>query len=207
MENEDFHAERVKRDRSKLLIRRDNLIVEIKAIFKNVTRENGTSIREADVIDDYGTTQERDQARRLDTDTHWSEVDIELLDPGCSCLCFMDAIGYRYHLPAYMVYTLKNGYGQVFNEPFVDSNIFEFFIYGLDLSDRTPELLENAKNKHSLFTHEERTCIARFLAFDAELETHYECNTSLQALESEWAQYLPRDEYQHLQLTWSDAFS
>src|SRR5207245_238190 len=63
-------------------------------------------LHEALVIDEYGSQQERSAARGLDTERSWedvSEADIERSD---SALSFLDPIGFRHYLPAYMVWTL-----------------------------------------------------------------------------------------------------
>ena len=49
------------------------IIREIHAAFGEVPR-GPMSIREADVVDAYGSQAEREAARNLDTDTHWSEM-------------------------------------------------------------------------------------------------------------------------------------
>lgn len=207
MHDEAFHIKRIERNRDKLLARRDELIQQIHTVFDKVTREGGISLREANVIDDYGTDEQRVQARLLDTDTHWSQVDVEQLDPGCSCMSFVDPIGYRYYAPAYMVYILKYGYSNVFGGSFVDSNIFEFYFFGLNPSQHdSPELIEHIRKKYVLFTVEERVCIARFLALDAELYTFDYSDHSLQAIKCEWGKHLPDDELSHLKSIWPDAF-
>ena len=84
------------------------VIDEIRAAFANVSRKGGVSLHEADVIDDYGTQKQRDAARLLDTDKTWSgvpDLDIEKYD---WVIHFYDPIGFRYYIPAYMVWIIKN---------------------------------------------------------------------------------------------------
>ena len=50
------------------------IIKQIEQAFKNVTKEDGTSLHETRVIDDRGSKEEIKQARKLDKDIHWSEI-------------------------------------------------------------------------------------------------------------------------------------
>ena len=85
-----------------------NLITEIQTAFKNVSRENGISLNEAWVIDDYGDEEERAEARANDTDTEWQQVPDDDIYFGHVCLSYFDPIAFRYYLPAYMIWILKN---------------------------------------------------------------------------------------------------
>lgn len=81
--------------------------------FRGVSREGGVSWSETDVIDDYGTEEERAIARASDTDTEWEELILSgtfLDDAAPGSFCFLDAIGFRYYLPAAMCQALKPEY-------------------------------------------------------------------------------------------------
>lgn len=207
MHDEQYHIDRIKKSRDDLLRRRDRLIDQINNAFQYVTREGGISIREAHVIDDYGSEQEQREARAEETDSHWSEVDVETLDPGGSALSFVDPIGFRYYLPAYMVYALKSDYGDALGEEIVDSNVFDSTIFKLNASAlRDQDHTEHQRKRFALFTPKERTCIARFLAFDAECCVfEYEAG-SIDALKSDWLDALPHMELKHLESIWPHAF-
>lgn len=81
---------------------------EIREAFAEVTRGDGVTLHEADVIDDYGSDQERLAARQLDTDQHWSEVPDALIARMPHALSFLDESGFRYYLPAYLSWTLRS---------------------------------------------------------------------------------------------------
>jgi hypothetical protein len=91
---------------------RTSLIEEIRIAFAGLSREGGTTLREARALDDYdlwtgSTEQERAPFRNLDVDQSWEEVpddDIERFD---SVFSFLNPIGFRYYLPAYMVWDIK----------------------------------------------------------------------------------------------------
>lgn len=86
----------------------ETLTLQIGVAFADVTREDGVTLHEADVIDDYGSDEQRAAARQLDTDRHWSEVEDALIDTLPSAFSFLDDRGFRYYLPAYMCSALRN---------------------------------------------------------------------------------------------------
>jgi hypothetical protein len=103
-------------------------------------------LHETRVIDMYGSADERRHARMQDTDNHWWEVRddwIEQFD-GVGGLSFLDDLGFRYYLPAYMSYWLRTG-----NEP----NCLGYFIAG------------SRRHRYRLFTDAQRQAIARFVQF------------------------------------------
>ena len=85
----------------------DSAVNEIVDAFADVLLGNGVSLREADVIDVYGTDRERSAAREQDEHIDWQRIPDEDIESHSSVLCFMDAEGLRFHLPAYMRYTLR----------------------------------------------------------------------------------------------------
>ncbi len=77
---------------------------EIRRAFRGVTREGGVSWSEADVIDDYGTGEERAAARARDTEGRWEElVEDGRIQLGNTRFCFLDAIGFRYYIAPAMI--------------------------------------------------------------------------------------------------------
>ena len=83
------------------------VIDQIERAFSNVTLEAGVSLHEADVIDDYGSDDERKKARAGDEKEDWQHISEEDIARYQHVLCFMDAEGLRFHWPAWMVFTLR----------------------------------------------------------------------------------------------------
>jgi hypothetical protein len=131
------------------------------------------SLHEADVIDDYGDAKARAAARLLDTETHWQDVPAADIERHWT-LSFLDAEGFRYYAPAYMVWTLRN-----LGSPVSDSGgsiVYAFLSY---LSD-----------EWALFSHEQKQAIAAFLRFIAEDSDGLEDDDSArQALARYWGQF------------------
>lgn len=196
---------RVKRLRDSYTLRRDQLLDQIEVAFRHVSRGSGTTLHEARVIDNYGTQQQRAEARLLDTDTHWSHVDVINIDPGGFCIGFLDDIGFRYYLPAYMSATLRHGYRDIFDD-FVDSNIYEHTIYRL--IPREDDDLQTYK----ILDVPQSGCVARFLVLDLILDP-YDSNpdsvrdsNNFEALDAYWKKFLSHSEKKELHQMWPKVF-
>lgn len=93
------------------------LIKEIEAAFDGMPRRDGTTLHEAEVIDCYGSDEERDRARELDTEHRWQDVPNSGLEQHSSIWSFLDAEGLVYHLPAGMVWSLMYGESSASSTP------------------------------------------------------------------------------------------
>lgn len=88
--------------------RRREVIDDITSAFGDVSREDGTTLHEAMALDDYAPDEEQRAARRLDVDRSWQDVPDADIFACCSALSFMDEKGFRYYIPAFMIYGLRN---------------------------------------------------------------------------------------------------
>ena len=86
----------------------DELIAEITSAFDGVVREDGITLHQAIAIDDWRTPEEQLAARQLDTEQRWQDVPDDVIVACESALSFLDAKGFRYYLPAFMVCGLRN---------------------------------------------------------------------------------------------------
>jgi len=89
------------------MMQTDYVVNQIGDAFSGVSLGNGVSLNEANVIDAYGTQEERAAAREQDERHDWQRIADEDIEDRPSVLCFMDDEGLRFHLPAYMRYTLR----------------------------------------------------------------------------------------------------
>jgi hypothetical protein len=85
-----------------------SVIEEIERAFDGVRLGEGVSLREADVIDDYGSDAQRKKARSKDELVDWRKISDASISHYSWCLSFFDAEGMRFHLPAYMRFVLKH---------------------------------------------------------------------------------------------------
>jgi len=146
------------------------VIEQIERAFSGVRLGAGVSLREADVIDDYGTSAERKKARAQDELEDWKRIPEELVSRYYSCLSFFDAEGMRFHLPAYMRFALRHYKNS--DSASIDSTIFTLG-YGDD--------------RFSLLTAPQRVAVRHFLKFMAFNGGHYvSSDHARRALEDVW---------------------
>lgn len=88
---------------------------EIRAAFAGVTREGGISWSEADVIDAYGTEEQRTAARAFDRESSWEDLidDPLWVDDSASNFSFLDPIGFRFYIAPAMIRSVRRGWGTI----------------------------------------------------------------------------------------------
>ncbi len=176
------------------------LIEEITEAFLYVSRGNGIMLSEAWVIDAYGSDEERAAAKAQDTDTHWQEVPEDDISFGYLCLSYLDPVSFRYYLPAYMIWTLKNyGHTDSTTPEAIFSNLKltdqNFHQWAVDLKQRLgllppPEYSKINKReleRFNIFSLEQSKSIAHFLQFFAECHTD---EIAQKALDSSWQKFI-----------------
>jgi hypothetical protein len=161
------------------------LIVEITAAFDGVAREDGVSLREGIVMDDYGPEEQRAAARLLDTDTRWQDVSDDDMQRYEVSLSFFDAKGFRYYLPAYMLRDLRLNID-------AEHGISSDTLYSLSLAADT-RLRNFQLERFSLLTPPQGQAVCRFLRFVA-IHTHkYDREYAADALADYWSRYCNED--------------
>ncbi len=140
---------------------RSVVIEQITKAFEGVSREDGVSLHEARVIDDWGSDCERAAARKIDTDTRWQDVPVEWIEQLHDALSFLDPKGWRYYLPAYMLYSLKF-YTTSSNA--VDSAVYSCILYE---GSKYKDLKEHQISRFRLLTVEQSRAVCQFLRFEA----------------------------------------
>jgi len=152
-------------------------VAEIHEAFAGVTRDGGVSWSESDALDDYKSKRAQRKARESDTDTSWTElINDESWDPDAHthCWCYLDAIGFRYYLPAGMVRCVRSGHDE-----------------GLSfwLAMRYPGDRRVYGETWSLLEERQCRCVARFLRYMARVSQWLEQRDWVEAYESHWKQY------------------
>ncbi len=156
-----------------------SLEAQILSAFRGVTRDGGVSWSESRIIDHYGTDEEREQARKLDTEASWEDL---IDSPAWTChvgiggFNFLDPIGFRYYLAAAMARLTRGD---------DDPDQVLAFVLNID-SDFSREHI-------SLLTQDQAAVVARFLRTMAELYTAQGDDTGgahfATAYESHWRQW------------------
>ncbi len=88
--------------------RRGSLVAEITAAFDGVSREDGTTLHEADAMDDWKSPEDQHAARRLDPEKQWQDVPDKDIFACSSALSFLNEKGFRYYIPAFMICSLRH---------------------------------------------------------------------------------------------------
>ncbi|MEM9567181.1 MAG: DUF6714 family protein [Cyanobacteria bacterium P01_E01_bin.34] len=91
----------------------EELKTTIANAFKGVTLGDGIGLWEAQAIDDYETYVVRAEKRRGDQKFDWQEISHDELRRCYSSLCFFDADGMRFHLPAFLLAEIDGEFDQL----------------------------------------------------------------------------------------------
>ena len=86
----------------------ETLIEIIHQTFAGVMLEDGTTIHEADLEGAYLDEQVRLDSRAKDHETDWRDVPAWKVERFFSALSFFDPKGWRFYLPVFMCWTMKN---------------------------------------------------------------------------------------------------
>ena len=196
---------RMSKSRPELRTKRDVLVDDIRAAFSDVSRKGGTSLAEVEPLDAGASEQQCKRIRAQQRDKHWSGVDLRKHDPCGIGPAFLDPVGYRYHLPAYLIDQLTVGnhdLDKVEHDEWMGQDSIVFSLtYTSDWSDE----------KQNLLNASQRRCVARFLALNLELmqSTHFEGKPDdvYLALINIWWDDLPDEDRSHLESIWPGRFS
>lgn len=87
---------------------KDSIEKEITSAFLGVTLGRGVGLWEAQAIDDYESEEVRAEHRERDQKEDWRMLDYDDLQRCHSSLSFFDADGMRFHLPAFIIGSIRN---------------------------------------------------------------------------------------------------
>ncbi len=144
----------------------EELITLITEAFDGVQREDGVTLHEADVIDDYGTTEQRAAARELDSDTRWQDVPQDDIRCFSWIWSFLDSKGFRYYLPACLCFAVKN-----YDSPDTDSP--STIIDQLDPNHLYGSFYDAHVEIYSLLSRKEREAVCAFIRYMADAHGEY----------------------------------
>lgn len=84
------------------------LIKSINEAFRNVRLEDGIGLLEANAMDNYISSEEIKDIKKKDERMDWNNIPTHLLNECHYSLSYFDAKGMRFHLPVFMLASLKN---------------------------------------------------------------------------------------------------
>lgn len=157
------------------------IIDAIRAAFAGVPR-GAVTIHEAEVIDEHGSKGRRFKARRLDTESRWDRVPDADIEQCTTALCHLDPESWRYYIPAYMIWSLKNFRSN-------GSIVVDFTIYTFNCSSNDPEMREHYLAHFRLLNLEQSTVVCRFLRYMAAHEDLVDGRVAESALREYWGKF------------------
>lgn len=129
------------------------LIEKITAAFDGVSREDGISLHAARALDDWHSLEEATKiGQEMDLDTQWQDVPDEWLMEFHDIFSFLDPKGFRYYIPAYMIWSLKEPKAS-------DSNSLTSLIWALESK------LGHHKAHFKILNQEQLQVISDFIEF------------------------------------------
>ncbi|MDB5385343.1 MAG: hypothetical protein JWM11_989 [Planctomycetaceae bacterium] len=145
----------------------------IRAAFRGVQLGDGIGLHEGAGLDGYADSKALSTYREMDERKNWEALDSEILSDYSIALCYFDAEGMRFHLPAYLIDSVG------------DHNLcysIMFTLLNAKSGDRRLELLNS----------EQRQAVREFLLFKLESLTspnlEFEGPLLEQALTGYWMQ-------------------
>lgn len=161
------------------------LIAEITAAFDGVAREDGVSLREGDAIDGCVSDKKRAVARKLDTDTRWQDVSNADLRDYYLALHYLDDKGFRYYLPAYLIWDLT---ANTSSRHGIGSHV----LFHLEVPPE-PNLRHDWLERFSLITAQQGKAVCSFLRFVAVYGELDDPQDAADALVAYWNRYCNGD--------------
>jgi hypothetical protein len=134
--------------------RQRRLLRAIECAFRGVELGEGVSLHETVVIDHYGSPEARQAARAPDEKKDWRKLvdDPELEQiTGVGGMCFYDAAGLRFHLPAYLSWVVihPRSFGGILD----------------DLLNRLTDLSEYNLERFAPLNSHQRSCVRDVLLY------------------------------------------
>jgi hypothetical protein len=154
----------------------------ITSAFNGVSREGGVSLHETRVLDGLGSESEMIEARAKDIDAKWQDVPDSAIEKPLLSLNFLDPIGFRYYIPAYMIWEIRI----ISGEKWVDCNTHGAAAFALTPRGREPAI--EAANFVAL-TKEQSHAIYLFLRFCADFDDEFARKRAQAAIDKYWIRF------------------
>jgi len=157
------------------------IIQSIESAFAGVPRGELT-LHQAEVIDSDSTEEAQLKARSLDQESTWDQVPDEDLEDCTAALCHLDPQSWKYYLPAYMIWALRNYQHS-------DSIMLDFTIYSLKLSDDDKVLSEYDMQRFRLLDEAQSATVCKFLNFMAQQPEFVDEIIAMEAISLYWHKF------------------
>lgn len=142
----------------------EDLIKTITEAFDGVPQPERITIHVAEAHDEYDYEHD-DEHRQKDFIGRWQDVPHEHIQRCQTALSYVDSIGMRFYLPAYMVWYLLNLRGSAVTS--------DHTLYSLNNHPNDPRLLEYHIERFALFNPRQLKTCALFVKYCAEDESGF----------------------------------
>jgi len=139
------------------------------------------TLHEAEAIDSYADTEERNQARRLNRETSWWEVPDGEIEACPNALPHLDPAGWRFYIAAYMTWALRN-----FRHS--DSIVTCNTIYSFDLHP-DGDLVKYKLARFTTLSEQQIQVVCSFLRFMAQNGDLADDTVAKEALDTYWGPF------------------
>ena len=118
-----------------------------------------------------------------DIETDWVDIDPKKIEYECSALTAFSPAAWRYYLPAYMTWNLRN-YATS------DSNTVDHVIYGLELDD-DPKIRDSKKPRFEALSRKQAEAVLAFLDFMSQdgMNALVDAKVARRAIDSYWHKF------------------
>lgn len=157
------------------------IIQDIHEAFRGVRRGRIT-LHEAEVIDDYGTDEQRREAQKLDTEESWDQIPDEHIEKCIWALAHLDPESWRHYIAPHMIWSLR--YFRTSN-----SVVSDFTIYTFAPSADNPELHEYSMQRYQTLNEQQSRAVCRFLRYMAKNGDYADDRVAREALNRYWGKF------------------
>lgn len=167
--------------RSNTMIDKENLIAFIEQAFDGVEQPKQLTLHVAEAHDDYDYDNDA-QHRRKDHTGRWQDIPTEHIKQYQSALSYLDKVGMRYYLPAYMIWYLRN-----LDDP--DEVWSDNTLYTLDHHPKSKSLHAYHLERFSLFSKQQLKACALFIKYCAENQDYVDGEFAQKKYDRYWVQF------------------
>lgn len=151
----------------------DALIREIGEAFDHIPKPPRITLQVARGIDDYVPDDELDELRDPNEGSRWQDLPSTVVEEYWDVHPFLCPIGFRYYLPVFMIWTIKNHRQSALSIP-------QWTISSLDCPD---------DEKLALLDQRQRAAISNFLKYAIEHLDPFDAECADEVYEGLWKQF------------------
>jgi len=162
---------------------REKIITLIERAFQNVTRDGGATLHQMDLIDGGWpmTAEAMKDAEKRDPEVRWQDISATKLSEFHESLSFLDDLGFRFYLPAFMRHALRTSSVEIWRSE------IDGVLWSLDSGPTRGY----RSSSFALLQHEQKEAVAAFLYYFAIWGDCSQVPHARKGLKRGWEPYIP----------------